>query len=105
MAPRGYPQDQQRGICGEVSIAESLRIWDTHLPNGLGAIKNRSLRPLLFPTREGAGSTDFPPEFSQIRPSPNGGDWARLQDRFIPGALVNARAPIDVTAAGTLSGR
>lgn len=105
---RGYSQDRQRAICGEVSVAESLRIWDEHLPHGLGAIKNRSLRPILFPTREGStgrGDTDFPAEFTPIRPSPNGQDWIRLKDRFIPGQLVNAGGTIDVDAAGVMTVR
>ena len=107
-AYRGYSQEQQRTICGEVSIAESQRLWDAHLPNGLGAIKNRSLRPVLFPTREsvhGPADTSFPSEFTSIKPSPSGGDWVRLRDRFIPGALVNTGATITVSREGVITRR
>ena len=105
---RGMTQDQQRRICGEVSVAESLRLWDENLPNGLGAIKNRTLRPVLFPTRErgsGPASTAFPLQFTTITPSPSGGDWVRLRDRFIPGPLANIGASIAVDRQGVVSAR
>lgn len=43
-------------ICGEASVAESLPIWDEYLPNGIGAIKTRTTRPVLFAVREGVSS-------------------------------------------------
>ncbi|NTJ41598.1 hypothetical protein G6L28_03165 [Agrobacterium larrymoorei] len=77
-AYRNINEPRLRAICGETSEIESLRIWDEYLPHGIGAIKNRSFRPLLFPTTEGVSSpadTSFPLILSTIRPSASGADW------------------------------
>ena len=105
---RCVPQDQLRAMCGEVSVKESFRLWDAHLPGGLGAIKNHSLRPILFPTQEGVRSpadTSFPAELAGLRASPAGRDWVRLRDRFVPGPLVNAGASIAVDSKGVVTAR
>jgi hypothetical protein len=59
---------------GEVSIQESLRIWDECLPKhgGLGALKNPSTSPLKFKSDECKHDCSFPRELSSIRPAPDG---------------------------------
>lgn len=96
-------QQSMRALCGEVSVAESLRIWDAHLPNGLGGLKNRGTTPLLFPTEEGNGDTSFPQLFNSITPEPAGLIWVAPQGRFIDGRLVNARIPINVASDGQVT--
>lgn len=102
-AARGVPLVRMRAICGEVSIKESYRIWDTYLPNGLGRLKNRRFQPRLFPTKEGIRSPldiSFPRELSSIRPSPPGRDWIAVEDRFLPERLINIGAVINVLRTG-----
>jgi hypothetical protein len=85
-------QKQLREICGEVSVKESYRLWDEHLPHGLGGIRNRSFRPVLFPCNEcTTGSSTFPGLLTSISAEPAGALWVTLNDRFVDGCLVNAR--------------
>lgn len=99
-------QDQLRQLCGEVSVKESYRLWDGHLPNGLGGIRNRSFRPILFPCNECAsGSTAFPGLFTSVSAEPAGTLWVKLKDRFVDGRLVNARITIDVSRDGVVTAR
>ncbi len=105
-AYRNINEPRLRAICGETSEIESLRIWDEYLPHGIGAIKNRSFRPLLFPTTEGVSSpadTSFPLILSTIRPSASGADWVGIRNRFIDGTLVNRRAPLGVSNMGDVT--
>jgi hypothetical protein len=100
---RSIPIERMRLVCGETSVAESLRIWDEHLPNGIGAIKNRTTRPVLFSVREGVSSpadTSFPLVLTTIRASTSGTDWVAVRTRFIDGMLVNRGLPIDVSRSG-----
>lgn len=99
-------QKQLRQICGEVSVKESYRLWDEHLPDGLGGIRNRSFRPILFPCNEcTTGSTAFPGLLTSISAEPAGMLWVKLQDRFVDGRLVNARRAIDVSRNGVVKAR
>jgi hypothetical protein len=99
-------QAQLRQMCGEVSVAESYRLWDAHLPNGLGGVRNRSFRPILFPCNEcTTGSTAFPGLFTSIAAEPPGTLWVKLKDRFVDGRLVNARRTIDVSREGVVTAR
>jgi hypothetical protein len=107
-AYRGLNDKRLRDVCGETSVDESLRIWDEYLPNGIGAIKNRSFRPILFPTTEGVASsadTAFPLILNTIRPSAAGTDWVPVKNRFIDGTLINGRVPIEVSRSGTVMPR
>lgn len=52
VAFRGFDMARTRAICGEVSVKESYRIWDTFTPHGIGLLKNYHTRPVLFPTRK-----------------------------------------------------
>jgi hypothetical protein len=90
-----------------VTVAESLRIWDEHLAGGLGAFKNRGLKPIKFPCREcdeQHTDTSFPSLFSSIQQQPPGMLWARVKSRFIDGRLVIARQTIHVSSDGDVSG-
>lgn len=99
-------QPQMREICGEVSVKESYRLWDEHLPNGLAGLRNRSYRPILFPCKEcDSGSTTFPNLFTRISAAPAGALWVKLKDRFVDGRLVNARRTIDVSRSGVVTAR
>jgi hypothetical protein len=100
------PIARMRTICGEVSVDESLHIWDTYLPDGVGGMKNRSFTPRLFPTTEGVRSpadTSFPPLLQTIRPSTAGHDWVAVSGRFIDGRLVNSGRPLDVSRSGAVT--
>lgn len=102
-ALRGIRLVRMREICGEVSVAESYRIWDTYLPRGLGGLKNRTFHPVLFPTKKGirsAADTAFPVELITVRPSVEGSDWVRPEGGFIPQRLINLRAEITVSRGG-----
>ena len=99
---RQIPQSTLRTMCGEVSVKESFRIWDEHLPNGLGGLKNRTTRPILFPSREDPQDTAFPALFMSIAAAPEGALWVRPNGRFIDGRLVNSRTPIDVGSDGNV---
>lgn len=96
---RNIPQERMRTICGEVSVAESERIWDAHLPDGFSGLKNKTTRPILFPSNA-CQDTTFPPLLTSITPAAEGTTWTSLQDRFINGMLVNARVPLGVTTTG-----
>lgn len=105
---RNMAQDRLRRICGEVSVAESFRVWDEHVVpaggrGGLGALKNRTFRPVYYPTREGSGVPTFPAQFRTIAPAPEGVHWVRPQGRFLDGRLVNAGAPLDFDRRGRVS--
>lgn len=103
---RALPQARMRQICGELSVAESYRIWDKHLPNGLSGLRNRTTRPILFPSRKcAAGSTAFPPMLNGIRPVQGGTLWVRLKNRFVDGRLVNAGSAITVDRQGVVRPR
>ncbi|MEM8800414.1 MAG: hypothetical protein AAGF15_10090 [Pseudomonadota bacterium] len=103
---RNISQSDMRQTCGEVSVAESERIWDEHLPNGLESIKNTTTEPIYYPTEEGgSGPPTFPPLFREITPAPKGVLWTTPQSRFIDGRLVNRGAHIDVSAAGRVTAR
>ena len=102
-AYRGFTQEAMREACGEVSVDESLRIWDEHLPDGLAGIKNKTTRPILFLTKEGPGDTNFPQIFQTIVPAPPGVLWTKLKTRFINGALINAGAPLNITRDGRIT--
>ena len=105
-AYRSIPQPQMRQVCGEVSVAESYRLWDAHLPNGFDGLRNRTTRPILFPSREcgtASSNTVFPALFSSITPVDRGILWTRLRERFIDGAIVNAGRAIDVSSDGRIS--
>jgi hypothetical protein len=57
---------------GEVSLQESLHIWDQYLSKhgGLGAMKNKTTIPQQFKTDACKGNCSFPPELASIRPAP-----------------------------------
>ena len=102
---RGIGLPQMRGLCREVSVAESYRLWDEHLPNGFDGLRSRTMRPILFPSRECGGapsSMAFPAVFSSITPADEGTLWTRLRDRFVSGALVNAGRTIHVSGDGRI---
>lgn len=103
VAFRGYTTERMRTICGEVSVKESYRIWDTYTPNGIGLLKNRHPRPILFPTREGVRSsadTSFPLELTTIRPAPEGVDWVRPERGQLDQRLVGMNARMNVSRTG-----
>jgi hypothetical protein len=97
-----------RQMCGEVTVGESLRIWDRHLSGGLAGFKNRGLKPIRFPCPEcDETQTDasFPSLFSSIQQQPPGLVWVRLKNRFIDGRLLNSRRTIHVSSDGEVSVR
>jgi hypothetical protein len=99
---------RMRLICGEVSVSESFRIWDEHLADGLGALRNRGLTPIKFPCPEcDATQSDasFPSLFSSISTAPPGALWVRVKHRFIDGRLVNAGRALQVSSDGDVSAR
>lgn len=101
-AYNGYDHVRMRAVCGEVSVAESYRIWDEHLPQGFGGLKNRTMKPIYFPSREcGAspGDTSFPQIISQFRAEPSGRNWVRLRG-LLDGRLANTLTPIHVDGEG-----
>lgn len=102
---KSIPQAQLRKTCGEVSVDESYRLWDAHLPEGLGALRNESTRPILVSSNECTSGIDSPALFSSITPAANGTSWVRLRNRFIDGHLVNAGRPINVDTRGIITAR
>jgi hypothetical protein len=101
-ALRGKSQTDMRTMCVEVSVDESLRIWDAHLPKGLGGLKNKTTKPVLFPTEEGNGDTSFPAFLQTVQPQPSGILWVKPKSRFIDGYLVNERVPLDFDSEGKM---
>ena len=100
IAFRLFDMDRMRHICGEVSVQESYRIWDTYTPRGIGSVKNRTAKPILFPTKEGvhsAADTSFPHELTTIRPAPEGVDWVRPERGQLDPRLVAMRAKMIVS--------
>jgi hypothetical protein len=105
---KGISVPRLRQICGEVTVGESLRIWDEHLAGGLGAFKNRGLTPIKFPCPEcdeQQTDTSFPSLFSSIRQQAPGLLWARVKNRFIDGRLTNTRQTLHVSSDGEVSVR
>jgi hypothetical protein len=99
---------RMRQLCGEVTVKESYRIWDTHLPGGLSTLRHRGLQPLKFPCPEcdeKNTDTSFPVRLSGIQPAPEGALWVRVKNRFIDGRLANARQAIDVSSRGEVTVR
>lgn len=94
---------QLRQICGEVSVKESYRIWDTYLPGGLEALKRRTATPILFPTKEDVHSPRdlaFPPQFTTIPVTPPGDKWVQMTATTDVSRLVKLRASINVSRDG-----
>lgn len=84
-------------------MAESYRVWDTYTPRGIGSVKNRTARPILFPTTEGVRSPadlSFPHELTTIRPAPEGVDWVRPERGELDARLVGMRARMNVSRTG-----
>lgn len=105
---KSIPQSQMRRICGEVSVKESYRLWDKHLSRGFSGLRNRTFRPILFPSLKcngGTNSSSFPAVLTSVRPMSSGVNWVRLKRRFVDGRLVNARRAIDVSSKGAVSPR
>ncbi len=103
---KSIPQSQMRQICGEVSVEESYRLWDEYLPRGFKGLRNRTSRPLLFPSVEcdgGNNSLSFPTVLTSVKPMNSGVNWVRLKRRFVDGRLVNARRAINVSSKGEVS--
>lgn len=103
IAFRDISMERMRVICGEVSVQESYRIWDTYTPHGIGSVKNRTAKPILFPTKEGvrsAADTSFPHELATIRPAPEGVDWVRPERGELDPRLVSMRAKMTVSRNG-----
>lgn len=99
---RGKSEAEMRQLCGEVSAAESERIWDAHLPNGFGRLRNPAFRPILFP-RTNCQNPTFPSLLTSITPASRGTLWTLLRDRrSIPGQITNARATIHVSPDGAI---
>jgi len=104
-AYRSIPMPRLRQICGEVSVQESLRIWDKDLPKGIGSIKNRTTQPRYFSTSQGGNAKPaMPPEFSQIRPARKGVLWTKLAggQRFLDGYLVGSGSVIHIDRNGNV---
>ena len=79
----------------------------THLPNGLGALKNRGFAPIRFPTKEGVRSPAdivWPAQLSGVVASPPGRDWVRVRDGTIPSSLIARSIAVDVSSAEALRG-
>jgi hypothetical protein len=103
---RGHTQSHLRQLCGEVSVQESLRIWDEHLPNGLENLKSRTPAPIRFPSREcpQTGIT-LPRLFRSIQTVQPGNLWVKLRRRFVDGYYVNSQRPIAVSRDGVVTPR
>jgi hypothetical protein len=99
---RGTSQDAMRQMCGQVSVEESYRIWDEHLPNGLGGIKNKTTRPIRFPCAECDRRDSFPAELEGMVAEPQGALFRAPARRFIDGGLVNAGYPLDMDDRGVI---
>ena len=102
-AYNGYDDTRMRALCGEVSVDESYRIWDEHLPQGLAGLKNRTTQPIRFPSREcsvNPGETSFPQVLSQFRAEPAGALWVGLRG-LLDGRLANTLTPINVAQDGS----
>lgn len=103
---RGVSQDEMRRMCGEVGVEESYRVWDKHLPNGLGAIRNTTTRPILYPSEEcPAGATGFPEELEELRAATPGGWFVVPARRYIDGMLINAGVRLEINSSGTVRPR
>lgn len=92
-----------RRRCGEVSVQESYRIWEKYLPNGFDKLKNKTTKPIYFPSNEAAADSQsgtFPAFFSSITPAPQGNDWVKPAHRFIDGRLINMGIPITISKTG-----
>lgn len=101
----GQPQDAMRRLCGEVSVDESYRIWDQHLPNGLDGLKNTTLTPIFFPSNEGDShnSEGLPPFLTRIRTEEDGRLWVKPNNRFVDGRIISRKIPIKVDSTGSVS--
>lgn len=103
IAFRGFSMARMRAICGEVSVKESYRIWDTYTPHGIGQLKNHHAKPILFPTKEGVSSpadVSFPHELMTIRPAPEGSCWVKPERGQLDPRLVAMHAKMNVSRTG-----
>lgn len=101
----GQPQEAMRLLCGEVSVADSLRIWDEFLPDGLDGLKNKTLKPILFQDN-GVGTqkyAELPFFLKRIRTEEEGTLWAKPNSRFIDGRLLSGIHTTLISADGSIS--
>ncbi len=107
---RLIPEADMRQLCGEVSVAESYRIWDRELPDGFSKLHHKGpsatdhqLSPIYFPSQEcSSDQTTFPPLFSSIQIAPSGTSWVQMKSRFIDRRFMNARKAIRVDRQGVV---
>lgn len=104
-AAKGLDIQRVRSLCGEVSVAESYRIWDTHTPDGLSTYRNRSTSPVRFPTNEipaNANKPTFPTVLNSIPIAPKGVNWTTPVGRFIAPAAWRSGKTIEVNSSGAI---
>lgn len=100
----GQPQEAMRRLCGEVTVEDSLKLWDDYLPDGLDSLKNKTLKPILF-SLDGAGEkkhAELPPFLKRIRAEEEGLLWVKPKSRFIDGRLISGRYSILIADDGAV---
>lgn len=104
-AYRGISEEKMRTLLGEVSVDESMRLWEEHLPDGFKGLKNKTMKPILFPSKEcdaSGSSLGMPAIFDTFSISPPGKSWMKPNQRFVDGRLINSGRPIQISAHGKI---
>lgn len=98
---RGRDERYMRTLCGEVSVADSYKVWDDHLPYGFSKLKNRQFRPIYFPSAACRGKqTSFPKELESLVAAPQGQLYVKPRRRYV---ASDQRATFDFDSSGIVT--
>jgi len=97
---RGVDEKSTRTLCGEVSVADSYKVWDEHLPHGFSGLKNRQFRPIYFPCIACKGrKNSLPKELESLVAAPQGQLYVKPRRRFVPSDI---RATFNFDSSGIM---
>lgn len=102
-ALHGKSEAEMRAMCGDVGEAESLAIWDSQVPDGLGAIKNRTTQPIYFTTSACPGPQSLPTEFRSLQLSPHGMNWVQPRGTSVPLGIASSWLRYTYDSSGDFS--
>jgi hypothetical protein len=84
-AVEGISLERAMSVCGRVSREAAYKVYEAHLPQGIGAVKvYEFFKPYLFPCEECTSDAAFPDEFRSVRPAAQDGDYIRIPTTSLP---------------------